>query len=49
MINDNYDIEIAFLEFLSTKVLMGSNSNSYKVAWIHVDIFELNGIFKLGG
>ena len=33
-----YDVEIAFLETLSTKVMTGSNSNANKIAWVHTDI-----------
>lgn len=40
-INDSYDYEISFLEFLSNKILSGSNSNSTKISWVHSDIFEL--------
>ena len=38
-INENYDIEIAFHELLSTKVISGSSNNTYKIAWIHTNIF----------
>ena len=39
-IDKKYDIEIAFLEYLSTKVLAGSNSDATKLAWFHTDIYE---------
>ncbi len=39
IITKRYDTEIAFLEFLSTKVLTGSNSSANKIAWVHTDIF----------
>lgn len=41
-IKDNYDIEVAFLEGLPTKVIAGSsNKQSKKIAWIHTD-FKTN-------
>ncbi len=39
IITNRYDVEIAFLETLSTKVMTGSNSNANKIAWVHTDIF----------
>lgn len=47
IVNENYDIEIAFLEFLSTKVMSGNISNSLKFAWVHTDIFEHKGSTSL--
>ncbi len=42
VINDIYDIEVAFLEDVSTKLIAYSpNQNSRKIAWIHND-FLLN-------
>ena len=38
-ISENYDIEIAFHELLSTKVISGSSNNNYKIAWIHTNMF----------
>lgn len=39
MIKDNYDIEVAFLEGLPTKIISGStNVNSKKIAWVHTDL-----------
>lgn len=46
-ISEIYDIEISFLEILSSKILSGSNSNAYKVSWIHSDMFESFGKNKL--
>ncbi len=39
-IEKRYDVEITFLEFLSTKVISGSNSSATKIAWFHTDISE---------
>lgn len=42
MIKNKYDIEIAFLEGLPTKIISGSdNVKSKKIAWVHCD-FEIN-------
>ena len=38
---EGYDVEIAFLEGLSTKLIALRDNNAYKIAWIHTDI-ELN-------
>ena len=39
MVKDEYDVEVAFLEGLSTKIISGStNKNSKKIAWIHTDL-----------
>lgn len=46
-INSSYDVEVAFLEFLATKVLTGSSSKAVKVAWLHTDIFEHEGSTSL--
>lgn len=37
-IKKDYDIEIAFLEGISTKLLSKRKSNSKKITWIHVDL-----------
>lgn len=37
-IHDVYDVEIAYLEGMSTKIISGSNNNlSKKYAWVHTD------------
>lgn len=37
-IKDNYDIEVAYLEFGPTKVIAGStNKNAKKISWVHCD------------
>lgn len=44
-IKDSYDLEIAYLEFGSTKVLSrSSNKKAKKIAWVHSDLaHKLNG------
>lgn len=37
-IQDNYDVEIAFLEGPVTRLLSRSNLNTKKIAWVHNDI-----------
>ena len=38
-IRDDYDLEVAYLEFGSTKILAGStNKNAKKIAWVHSDL-----------
>lgn len=37
-IKDKYDVEIAFLEGITTKLISGSNSDSKKIAWVHTDL-----------
>ena len=38
-IKDEYDIEVAFLEFVTTKIIAAStNRKSQKVAWVHCDL-----------
>ncbi|WKA50212.1 glycosyltransferase [Planococcus liqunii] len=38
-IKDTYDIEVAFLEGLPTKIISGSNQNqSRRIAWVHTDL-----------
>lgn len=40
-IHEKYDIEIAFIEGESTKIIAGSpNENSKKYAWVHIDLEE---------
>jgi glycosyltransferase involved in cell wall biosynthesis len=42
-VKDTYDVEIAFLEGISTKVVSGSNNKySRKFAWVHVDLEKQN-------
>ena len=41
VINDKYDVEIAFIEGESTKIVSGSpNRYSKKYAWVHIDLEE---------
>ena len=38
-VKDNYDIEVAYLEFGPTKILAGStNQKAKKLAWVHCDL-----------
>lgn len=38
---DEYDVEVAFLEGISTKIIANSNNkNSKKIAWVHIDLQE---------
>lgn len=37
-IKGSYDIEVAFIEGYSTKILSGSNQESTKIAWVHIDL-----------
>lgn len=46
-INEKYDIEIAYHELLSTKILSGSSSNSKKIAWIHTNIFAIKNNYQM--
>lgn len=40
-ITDSYDVEIAFLEGISAKIIANStNKKSKKIAWIHVDLIN---------
>lgn len=40
-VHHKYDIEIAFMEGISTKIVSGSiNSHSKKIAWIHTDLIN---------
>lgn len=39
LIKKKYDVEIAFLEVLATKIISGSNNKkSKKYAWVHIDL-----------
>lgn len=41
IIKEKYDTEIAFMEGLATRFVGGSNnSNSKKIAWIHIDLLK---------
>ncbi len=44
-IRDKYDVEVAYLEFGSTKILAGStNKKAKKIAWVHSDLLaKLSG------
>lgn len=39
-IKEKYDVEIAFLEGITAKVISASNQDSKKYAWIHVDLIN---------
>lgn len=39
-ITEKYDIEIAFLEGLCTKIISKSPQLSKKIAWVHIDLYE---------
>lgn len=41
IIKKKYDIEVAFLEGLPTKIIAGSTSAAKKIAWVHCD-FQIN-------
>lgn len=48
VIDEVYDIEIAFLEDYSTKVIAFSpNKNSRKIAWVHSDLYTCNNAQNL--
>lgn len=47
LVKDKYNIEVAFLEGLPTKIISGSNNkNSKKIAWVHSDL-KMNQESKL--
>ncbi|MER2129235.1 glycosyltransferase [Solibacillus sp.] len=47
-IKENYDIEVAFLEGIATKIISGStNKHSHKFAWVHTE-FKSKKLFKTG-
>ena len=37
-INEKFELEIAFIEGESTKIIAGSNNSSKKIAWVHIDL-----------
>lgn len=41
-IRDEYDVEIAFLEGLPTKILSGCDRNCLSIAWVHTDLHTNN-------
>lgn len=41
-IKKQYDLEIAFLEGISTKIISGSYNVSKKIAWVHIDPLKLH-------
>lgn len=41
-IKDKYDIEVAFLEGISTKVISAANKETKKFAWIRIDMAKYN-------
>lgn len=42
-IKNNYDIEVAFLEGLPTKIISNSSSIARKVSWVHTNLDEYRG------
>ena len=38
LLNDRYDVEVAFLEGLAVKYIAGRDSNAVKIAWIHTNM-----------
>lgn len=44
-IADKYDVEIAFLEGIATKILAAS-TNDNKIAWVHTDLFNYLDCYK---
>lgn len=47
IIKDKYDVEIAYLEGLATKLISNSNNKlSKKIAWIHCDFNKYNWVKK---
>ena len=47
-IGNKYDIEIAFLEGVPTKIISASkNRNSKKLAWVHIDLYNTLGLDKV--
>ena len=48
LIGNKYDVEIAFLEGIPTKIISGSkNKNSLKYAWVHTDLYNNYSFGKL--
>lgn len=37
-LKNNYDIEIAFLEGITTEILALRETKAYKIAWVHIDL-----------
>lgn len=46
-VKNNYDIEVAFLEGLPTKIIAASDTNSKKFAWVHTDLIRYSDSFKI--
>lgn len=42
LLNDRYDVEVAFLEGLAVKYIAGRDSNAVKIAWIHTNMERFN-------
>lgn len=42
LLNDIYDVEIAFLEGLAVKYIVERDSNAVKIAWIHTNLERFN-------
>lgn len=38
--DDEYDLEIAFLEGITTKIISGANEHVKKVAWVRIDVAQ---------
>ncbi len=47
IVKERYDIEIAFLEGIPTKIIAGSNSSSLKIAWVHTNLKKYNWVKNL--
>ncbi|GHV17840.1 glycosyl transferase [Bacteroidia bacterium] len=41
-LSKKYDFEIAFLEGQATQFIASRNNNSYKIAWVHTDLYALH-------
>ncbi len=37
LLDEKYDVEVAFLETISTRILSGSTSEAKKITWVHTD------------
>lgn len=46
-VKSDYDIEVAFIEGLPTKIISASNAKSKKFAWVHTDLIRYSDSFKL--
>lgn len=42
LLNDRYDVEVAFLEGLAVKYIAGRDSGAVKIAWIHTNMERFN-------